>query len=247
MGLIQVNRNGDGFLDSATGKRFVPIGSNYAAIMDVVNYRGKARRFTSLFGVDRETEADGLAEAAKYMQKIGDLGLNVIRIWLEPHDCFPIGNVLDRQASDRFDRFLDICRQNGIYASVGMHLASSPTGWPFHNFQPPFDELQLEQQYLLGRRWGAQEQIFSWTIVGEGQLLRYTKWLGDQWPRWLQYWYSDDLEALRKAWGGLCGVYFTSFEDAPVPPRNVGACLGIERVVIGRFDLALRLAVQRPW
>lgn len=236
MGMIQVNKHGEGFVDTATGKRFVPIGSNYAGIMDVVDYHGKPRRFTSLFGVDRETEPDGLAEARKYMRKLGELGLNVVRIWLEPHDFFPFGNVLDRKASERFDQFLEICGENGIYVSVGMHLAPSPSGWPFHNFQPPHDVILLEHLNLFGGRWGAHEQIFSWTIVGEGQLPWYTKWLGDQWPNWLRYWYGDDLESLRKAWGGLTGVNFTSFDDAPVPPRNIGACLGIDRVNIGSLD-----------
>ncbi len=236
MGFIQVNPDGDGFVDNGTGRRFVPIGANYAAMLDMVNYRGKPRRFTGLFGVDRETEADPLAEAKKYMQKLGDLGLNVIRIWTEPQDFFPFGNRLDPATTDQFDRFLDLCRQHGIHVSVGMHLAPSPTGWPFHNFQPPFNQILLEHLHLFGLRWGKHEQIFSWTIVGEGQLPWYTRWLGEQWPHWLQYWYNDDLDALRKAWGGLTGVHFHSFADAPVPPRNIGACLGIDRVVIGRLD-----------
>ncbi len=236
MGLIKVNPNGDGFVDSTTGERFVPVGANYAAMLDMVSFRGRVRRFTSLFGVDRETEADGLAEAAKYMRKLGDLGLNVVRVWLEPQDFFPLGNRLDPAAAERFEQFLSICGENGIYVSTGMHLAPSPTGWPFHNFQPPHNATLLEQLQLFGRRWGGHEQIFSWTIVGEGQLPWYTKWLAEQWPHWLQYWYSDDLDALRQAWGGLCGVHVTSFADAPIPPRNVGACLGIDRVVSGRLD-----------
>ena len=194
MGMIQVNPRGDGFIDTASGERFVPIGTNYAAMLDVVNYKGKLRRFTNLFGIDRETATDPLVEAATYMKRLGDLGLNVIRIWTEPHDFFPIGPRIDPEAADKFDRLLDICRQNGIYISVGMHLAASPTGWPFHNFQPPHQQLLLDQLYLFGTRWGKHEQIFSWTIVGEGQLPWYTKWLGDQWPQWLQYWYNDDLD-----------------------------------------------------
>jgi len=43
MELIQVNPRGDGFVDTATGERFVPVGVNYAAMLDVVNYKGKAR------------------------------------------------------------------------------------------------------------------------------------------------------------------------------------------------------------
>ena len=60
--MIQINPHGDGFIDTVIGRRFVPVGTNYAAMLDMVNCRGQPRRFTSLFGVDRETEADGLAE-----------------------------------------------------------------------------------------------------------------------------------------------------------------------------------------
>lgn len=223
MGLIQVNPHGDGFVDTATGERFVPVGVNYSAMLDMVHYQGAPRRFVGLFGVDRETEPDPLAEAAKYMAKLADLGLNVIRIWTEPHDFFPLGSRLDTEAADKLDRLLDLCRQHGIYVSIGMHLTSVPSGWRLHNFQPPHQQWLLEQLYLLGHRWGKQEQIFSWTIVGEGQLPWYTKWLADQWPHWLQFWYNDDLAALREAWGSLPGVSIQSFADAPIPPRNVGA------------------------
>jgi len=75
-----------------------------------------------------------------------------------------------------------------------MHLATNPTGWPFHNFQPPHQQLLLDQLYLFRSRWGRHEQIFSWTTVGEGQLPWYTKWLADQWPHWLQYRYNDDRD-----------------------------------------------------
>lgn len=234
--MIQTNPHGDGFIDTATGRRFVPVGTNYSAMLDMVDYRGQPRRFTSLFGVDRETESDGLTEAAKYLKRLGDLGMNVVRIWTEPQDFFPLGNRLDPQAADRLDRFFELCRASGIYVSVGMHLAGGPMGWRLHNFQPPHSDVLLEHLHLLGTRWGKCEEIFSWTIVGEGQLPWYTKWMGDQWPHWLQYWYNDDLAALREAWGTLPGVSFHAFADAPVPPRNVGACLGIDRVTYGRLS-----------
>jgi hypothetical protein len=44
--MIQVNPDGDGFIDSASGRRFVPVGTNYAAMLDMVNYRGQSRNLT---------------------------------------------------------------------------------------------------------------------------------------------------------------------------------------------------------
>ena len=234
--MIQVSPDGRGFADEQTGTPFVPVGTNYSAVLDMVDYLGKPRRFVQLFGVDQETETDGVAEAEKYMKKLGDLGMNVLRIWMEPTDALPFGPRLDPEFIRKFDRFLDSCGENGIYVSVGMHMSAHPSGWKLHNFQPPHNQMLLEQLNLLGNRWGNDERIFSWTIVGEGQLPWYTKWLGQGWPTWLQFWYNDDLDALKDAWGRLSGVDFNSFDDAPVPPRNIGPCLGVDRVNYGRLD-----------
>ena len=43
--MIQTNPHGNGFIDTATGRRFVPVGTNYAAMLDMVDYRGQPRRF----------------------------------------------------------------------------------------------------------------------------------------------------------------------------------------------------------
>ena len=204
------------------------IGVNYSAALDLVAYRGQVRRFVGLFAVDRETQPDPLDEAATYMCRLGDLGMNVVRIWLEPHDMFPYGNRLNPVGEARFERFLAICAGYGIKVSVGTHLSSLQTGWRLHNFQPPHHDILLEHLHLLGRRWGGDARVFSWTIVGKGQLPWYTRWLAECWPHWLQYWYNDDLAVLHEAWGSLPGVQCNSFDDAPIPPRNVGACLGIE-------------------
>ena len=33
--MIQTNPRGDGFIDTATGRRFVPVGTNYADMLDM--------------------------------------------------------------------------------------------------------------------------------------------------------------------------------------------------------------------
>ena len=224
--MIQVNHQRDGFIDAATGQPFVPVGTNYCNLLSMVNYQGRLCRFGQLFGTDHQTLADPLAEATDWMKRLADLGMNVIRIWTEPCEFFPTGAALDPRTADRFEALLDCCAANGIYASVGMHLSPLASGWRLHNFQPPHQRWLLEQLQTFARRWGVHEHIFSWTIVGEGQLPWYTRWLGEQWPHWLQFWYNDDLAALKRAWGKLPGVDFNTFADAPVPPRNLWASLG---------------------
>ena len=224
--MIRVNKQKTGFVDEHTGAPFVPVGTNYCNMLDMVRYDGRLCRFAPLFGIDRETLADPLAEACTWMKRLGDLGLNVIRLWTEPTMFLTQGSVLDARTAAMFDTLLDCCQANGIYVSIGMHLTPVASGWRLHNFQPPHQQWLLEQLQLYAQRWGSHEQIFSWTIVGEGQMPWYTRWLGEQWPHWLQFWYNDDLALLKKSWGQLPGVDFNSFADAPVPPRNLWASLG---------------------
>lgn len=243
MGFIRACSGRLGFEDAATGERFVPVGSNYSAIQGTYRVDGRDVGCFHLFGRDDDVPEDGLDTARCAMDRLATLGLNVIRIWLEPDEFFFNGLSLDAAGAAKLDALLGCCRERGIRLSLGMHLAPSASGWKFHNFQPPHNERLLEMIYVMARRWGGEEQIFSWTLVGEGQLPWYTSWMGAQWPAFLRYWYNDDLDALKKAWGGLCGMDFRSFEDAPVPPRNIGACLGLDRVNPGR----LKDLPHDPW
>ncbi len=243
MGFIRTVKNGFGFEDASTGKRFVPVGSNYSAIQGGYRVGEKEVGCFHLFGQDDDMTADGLDTARHAMDRLAELGLNVIRIWLEPDEFFPTGLCLDARGAAKLDALIGFCRERGIFLSLGMHLSPTPTGWKLHNFQPPHNERLLEMLNIMAQRWGQEEQVLSWTIVGEGQLPWYTAWLGRQWPEYLRYWYNDDLDAIKKSWAGLCGLDFRCFEDVPVPPRNIGACLGLDRVNPGR----LKDLPHDPW
>lgn len=226
-----------GFVDGFSGRAFVPVGVNYAAMIDMVNYRGRPRRFAELFGVDRHTAEDGLAEARLWIPRLAELGMNIVRVWIEPHNAFPYATTrLDPHFVKTFDAFLDVCGKNGVRVSVGMSVAGVPTGWVLHNFEAPHDRVLLDHLSSYAARWGKRDEVFSWTVVGEGQLPWYTKRLGEGWPGFLQYWYNDDVAELNASWSGECGVDIRRFEDAPVPPRNIGACLGVDAVTYDRLD-----------
>lgn len=223
--MIRVSPDGQGFVDETTGEPFVPVGVNYAATAGPMP--GTGLRGLPLFGTDRYTAADGLAEGVRMLDRISELGLNTVRIWLEPHDFFPVGTNLDPVAADKLDRLLAAGAARGVRFVMGMHLATLATGLRFHQdlFQPPHQERQLAQLDSLARRWGRRPEIFSWSIIGEGTLPWYTAWMAQQWPVWLEYWYNGDLAALKKAWGASAfsrHYDIRSFADAPIPPRNVG-------------------------
>jgi len=242
MGFIRVTADGQGFEDAANGARFVPIGSNYCAVVAGQATGGYCGQVFPLFGRDAHTEADGVAEGKRAFARLAALHLNVVRIWLEPDIFFPHGRRLDPAGAAQLDALLDAGREFGLRLSVGMHLCAIPSGGKLASHEPPHDERLREMLYLLAQRWGHDEQLFSWTIIGEGSLPWQTAWLAQRWPAFLQYWYHDDLTALQSAWGQTDRA-FSSFQDAPIPPRNVGYAAGLGAVNPGNLD---RLPAD-PW
>jgi len=236
MNFIKVNASGTGFEDSQTGDPFVPIGVNYAAAQNIAKYKNADRRFTTLFGVDQYTLDDPVEEARKWFHEFKERGFNFVRCWIEPQLSMPYGPTLDDAFVRQFDALLDICRETGIRLTLGCHIAGVCTGWDFQNSAPPFDQFLDHHYRLMAMRYGDCPEIFSWSIVGEGQMPWYTAQLHKGWPTFLQYQYNDDIQALKKAWGSLPGVNFRTWEDAPVPPRNIGAALGVTRVLPSKLD-----------
>jgi len=242
MGFIRVTTNGHGFEDAVTGMPFVPVGSNYCAVVAGQAAGGYCGQVFPLFGCDEYTEADGLAEGRRAFARMAELQLNVVRIWLEPDVFFSHGRRLDPAGAAQFDALLAAGREFGLRISVGLHLCPISSGGKLYSHEPPHDERLREMLYLLARRWGHDEQIFSFTIIGEGTLPWQTPWLAQRWPAFLQYWYNDDLVMLQREWGDV-GVDFSSFQDAPIPPRNVGYAAGLGAVNPGNIA---RLPVD-PW
>ena len=60
------------------------------------------------------------------LERLSDLGLNTVRIWLEPDDFFPVSTSLDRAATDKLDRLLTAGAERGVRFVIGMHLACAP-------------------------------------------------------------------------------------------------------------------------
>lgn len=230
MNFIRVTKDGRGFCEENTGTHYVPIGANYAA---AIGRKGDTR-YSYLFGTDEFTAPTGVVEAQNAFGRLSELGMNTLRVWLEPDEFFPHGYRLDPAAAERFDALVDAARANGLRISVGMHLCPIPSGWKLHSFEPPHLDRHAAQWHALALRWGLRPEIFSWTIVGEGTLPWETPWIRSQWPTWLQYWYNDDAATLKATWGANVPA-FDSFSNAPVPPPNVGLTLPVESVNPGHL------------
>lgn len=233
MSFIRVSPDGRGF-ENADGTPFVPVGTNYANTIGGYTAGDHSVGYSYLFGVDEFTLADGLDEVLSNFKKIADLGLNVIRLWLEPDEFFPFGYRLDPTAAKRFDRLLDECTKLGLYVSIGISYCPIPSGWILHPFERIHNERHRMQLRAAALRWKDHPNIFSWTIVGEGTLVWQTQEMAAGWPEYLRYWYNDDFAALKAAWPEA--PEFRTFQDAPIPPPNVGVLKGVSSVTPGTID-----------
>ena len=186
MGFIRVAANGFDFVDESTGEKFVPVGTNYANCIGGYTAGDKAVGYSFLFGTDPYTQKDGLKEALDNVRRLGDLGLNLLRVWPEPNLFFPHGLRLDPRAAEMFDRFLEVCGTAGLRVTIGIHLCPVATGWRLHSFEPPHQERLLQHHRAFALRWGDRPEVFSWTIVGEGFLPWQTKDMVSRWPAWLR-------------------------------------------------------------
>jgi len=236
MDFIRVSKDGWHFEEASSGKTFVPIGTNYCAVIAGVQTGGYFGQIFPVFGRDEYTEADGSAEARRAFARLAQLGLNVVRTWLEPEVLFPHGRRLDPDGAARLDALVDAAVANGIRLSLGLHLCPIRSQ-AFHSgtirsFQPPHRQRLNDLLSILARRYGSEPAIFSWTIVGEAQLPWQTDWMAQQWPAWLEYFYDSNLDSLRAAWEG---VQVESFASAPIPPKNVGLTLPFGSVSPGKL------------
>ena len=237
MDFIRVSTDGWHFEEASSGRPFVPIGTNYCGVIAGVRTGGYCGQVFPVFGVDEYTEADGVAEARRAFKRIADLGLNVVRTWLEPEVFFPLGRRLDPDGAAKLDALLDAARSNGLRLALGLHLCPISSkgfaGSRIRSFEPPHRRRLNDVLAILAHRYGSDPAIFSWTIVGEAQLPWQTAWMASQWPAWLEYFYDSNIELLRQAWQG---VRVDSFAEAPIPPRNIAATLPMGAVTPGKLS-----------
>ena len=155
-GFIEVSTDGHGFVDSATGERFVPMGCNYFP-------PGEDWPFKIWTLYDRDVIARQLAQ-------IADAGLTVIRVFLEAGKLNPTpGNYSDEE----FAKVADFVR---VAADAGLRIIFS--GPNYNEGVPPHrqgdryaDPQQLDHCCDLwreiARRLGNDPTIMAWDLYNE--------------------------------------------------------------------------------
>lgn len=192
---------GTGFV-TADGKPFVPFGVSY--------YRpgtGWAPQLWKKF--DAEATRRDFA-------RMKELGVNCVRVFLTYGSFYREPGILDTNGLARFDQFLAIAEDAGIYVHpTGPELWEGPPDWPVSVSGK--EELKARELFwqLFARRYRGRNIIFAYDLANEPAV----GWenLGDDWHNWLRKKYHS-IDQLNVAWPAAAMAQ--DFGAIPVPGRK---------------------------
>jgi endo-1,4-beta-mannosidase len=150
---VRVGKDGNGFV--AGRKAFVPFGVTY--------YRpgtGWAPQVWKKFDADA-TRRD--------FAQMKDMGVNCVRIFLSLGSFYEEEGVLDTNGVAKFDQFLSIAENAGIYVHpTGPDLWEGPPNWPFGGIEDERTLAALEKFWkLFAARYRGRSVVFAYDLRNE--------------------------------------------------------------------------------
>jgi hypothetical protein len=200
---IRVAKDGRTF-ETERGQPFVPFGVTY--------YRpgtGWAPQVWKQFD----------AEATrKDFARMKSLGINCVRVFLSYGSFYLEPGVLRQEGLDKFDQFLRIAEEAGIYVHpTGPDHWEGPPHWgPVATADPRTVE-HLEQFWkLFAARYRGRQVIFAYDLKNEPVVEWQNDVIPPQWNSWLRQEYGS-LDKLKAAWGVTNQL---EFGQIPIPARR---------------------------
>jgi hypothetical protein len=145
-------------------------------------------------------------------------GVNCVRVFLSYHSFYPRPGALDTAGLDKFDQFLSLAEEAGIYVH--------PTGPDLWEGPPEGQPIAIEDQNtvaaleqfwkLLAAHCRGRSVIFAYELKNEPELPWKSEILQRRWNVWLAKKYASP-DALAAAWGQAD----PGFPDSvPIPPDH---------------------------
>ncbi|HVM49970.1 MAG TPA: cellulase family glycosylhydrolase [Candidatus Acidoferrum sp.] len=184
---IRVAKDGRSFV-TENGRPFVPFGVSY--------YRpgtGWAPQVWKQFD----------AEATrKDFARMKEMGINCVRVFLSYGSFYGDPGVLRQEGLDKFDTFLAIAEQAGIYVHpTGPDLWEGPPNWqPVSVSDPRTLEYTVQFWKLFAARYRGRHVIFAYDLKNEPMIDWQSEIISPQWNAWLRKKYASG-EKLAATWG----------------------------------------------
>lgn len=207
--LAKISLSPDGrSLQTADGTPFVPFGVNY--------FRpgtGWPPQLWKRFDPEA-TRAD--------LARMKSLGVNCVRVFLTYGSFYSSPNRLDPEGLARFDQFLALAEQAGIYVHpTGPDHWEGLPEWARGDRIAAESVLQALEAFwrLLAGRYRGRSVLFAYDLLNEPSVGWDSPALRSKWNEWLQRRYPS-TQALRAAWGRTNGL--PAWGEVP-PPKPADA------------------------
>jgi aryl-phospho-beta-D-glucosidase BglC (GH1 family) len=199
---IRVAKDGRGFV-TGNRKPFVPFGVSY--------YRPGTGWAPQVW---KKFDAAATRQDFARMKK---LGVNCARVFLSYGSFYHEPGVLDTNGLAKFDQFLAIAEEAGIYIHpTGPDLWEGPPDWPVGGIGDEKTLSTLETFWkMFAARYRGRNVLFAYDLRNEPSV----GWedLGGPWNLWLQEKYAS-VEKVNAAWQDKTPAL--KFGAIPVPPRT---------------------------
>lgn len=211
---IRVSKDGHS-LETSKGRPFVPFGVNY--------FRPGTGWAPQLW---KQFDADA---TRKDFARLKELGGNCVRVFLSYGSFLMETNRLSPEGLAKFDQFLDIAEQAGIYVH--------PTGPDHWEGFPAWaqtdryaDEVALRAVEFfwkeLAARYRGRSVIFAYDLLNEPEIRWDTPPMRAKWNRWLETKYGDAAK-VAQTWAGT--NQHLVLGSIPIPPKE--DCAGCARLL----------------
>jgi hypothetical protein len=184
---VQVAKDGRTFTTDA-GRPFVPFGVTY--------YRpgtGWAPQVWKQFDADA-TRRD--------FERMKELGINCVRVFLSYGSFYTDPGMLKPEGLEKFDRFLEIAEQAGIYVhpTGPDHWEGQPSWQPVSVSDPRTLDFTVQFWRLFAARYRGRHVLFAYDLLNEPHIGWKGEILAPQWNAWLERKYQT-TDKLGAAWG----------------------------------------------
>ncbi|HWV98819.1 MAG TPA: beta-galactosidase [Candidatus Acidoferrum sp.] len=141
--------------------------------------------------------------------RMKELGVNCVRVFLSYGSFYTDPGVLKPEGLHKFDQFLEIAEQAGIYVHpTGPHHWEGQPNWkPVSVSDPRTLEFTVQFWKLFSARYRGRHVIFAYDLQNEPHIEWKSEVITPQWNAWLERKYRT-ADTLTAAWGETNALTF---------------------------------------